>query len=60
MDLKAYGTLFVGLRLKSTERNGTDTELFCFSGLLEFEPAGDSLRSPGGNPRNFEGDCGGA
>ena len=28
---------------------------FVVSSLLEFEPAGGSLRSPGGNPRNFEG-----
>ena len=29
MESKAYGTFFVGLRLKFTDRIGTDTELFC-------------------------------
>ena len=39
MDLKAYGTFIVGWRLNyGTERNYT--ELFCFSGLLEWELAG--------------------
>ena len=58
MDLKAYGTLFVGLRLKSTERNGTDTELFCFSGLLEFELAGSRCALRAEIRGILRGDCG--
>ena len=46
-DLKAYGTFFVGWRLKFTDTNGTYAELFYF----RFACIGtrwESLRSPGG------------
>ena len=40
MDLKAYGTLIIGLRLNVTEQSGTTRNFFIFPVCLNMNPQG--------------------